>query len=84
MDVSCEFYNYVVMTIDILKHCIKTQRPIQTIPYTTPNNIVHNLSNDISYHLDKQISFLHNGLNCSMFLNNYRPLSCMTCMSCLI
>ena len=47
----------------------KIKRRLWRLPYTTHNNIVHNLSNGIAYQLNKRVvSFIHNALNHSIIV----------------
>ena len=41
----------------------KIKRRLWRLPYTTHNNIVHNLSNDVSFQLEIYVCFIHNALN---------------------
>ena len=42
----------------------KIKRRLWRLPYTTHNNIVHNLSNDVAFQFGKRIvCFIHNALN---------------------
>ena len=61
----CELWN---LSCSYVNKCIVTWRNIirrlWRLPYTTHNNIVHNLSNDVVFQFDKRIvSFIHNALN---------------------
>ena len=64
---GCELWNlnrtYVTKFITAWR---KIKRRIRNLPYTTHNNSVHNLSNDICLQLDKQIvTFIYNAPNSS-------------------
>ena len=68
---GCEFGNlngtYITKFITAWR---KIKRRIWNLPYTTHNNIVYNLSNDICLQLDKQIvTFINNALNSSNYIS---------------
>ena len=61
IDASCGSCSYVNKYIVAWR---KIKRRLWRLPYTTHNNIVHNLSNDVAFQLDKRIvCFIHNALN---------------------
>ena len=80
-NLSCSYVNKYIVAWR------KIKRRLWRLPYTTHNNIVHNLSNDVAFQLDKRIVyFIHNALNhsnkvlaklhsiSSTFATNYRHL----------
>ena len=87
---GCELWNLSCSYVNkyIVAWC-KIKRRLWRLPYTTHNNIVHNLSNGVAFQLDKRIvSCIHNASNkvCrllllekshsinSTFATNYREL----------
>ena len=57
-NLSCSYVNKYIVAWR------KIKRRLWRLPYTTHNNIVHNLSNDVAFQLDKRIvCFIHNALN---------------------
>ena len=62
---GCELWNLSCTYVN--KYIVawrKIKRRLWRLPYTTHNNIAHNLSNDVAFQLDKRIvCFTHNALN---------------------
>ena len=59
-NLSCSYVNKYIVAWR------KIKRRLWRLPYTTHNNFVHNLSNDVAFQLDKRIvCFIHNALNYS-------------------
>ena len=57
-NLSCSYVNKYIVAWR------KIKRRLWRLPYTTHNNIVHNLSNDVAFQLDKRIvCFIHKALN---------------------
>ena len=57
-NLSCNYVNKYIIAWR------KIKRRLWILPYTTHSNIVHNLSNDVAFQLDKRIvRFIHNALN---------------------
>ena len=57
-NLSCSYVNKYIVAWR------KIKRRLWRLPYTTHNNIVHKLSNDFAFQLDKRIvCFIHNALN---------------------
>ena len=60
LNLSCSYVNKYIVAWS------KIKRRLWRLPYTTHNNIVHNLSNDVAFHLDKRtVCFIQNALNYS-------------------